>query len=156
MKKKIHFNKITSSVEIRREAKNTEINFNIAEYKNKILYFEFIETNEINIFYLIIKISNEQVFLEKKALIDFDGQIVYNKYLFNYERFKTLFEVNKYYNEVKITINNLLFNGDISDCELLINAYVFEENINQINLIDSVVVKTVNLLSIQDYYFNQN
>lgn len=154
MTKSIHFKKINSNIEIVINDKKTEIYLDIVSHNDMLFYFEFMESNGIHTFYLIIKINNENVFFGKKALIDFDGQIIYDKQMFNDEKFKTLYEVIKYDNKIKICIDNLLFNGDINDNELLINAYVFEDKGNKIKQIDSKLVKNINLISIQDYYFN--
>lgn len=156
MKEMIHLKKINANIFLNISNKNTIITLDIKKLSKKILYFEFIEKDYINVFFLIIKIDEQKILIEKEPIIDFDGQIIYNDQIFIFERFKKLYEIHKYNNIVEVSIDNLLFSGDIGNSELLINVYLLEETEDDIKLIDSRILKNVNSVNIQDYYFNNN
>ena len=154
MKKIMFLNKLKTSIKIDISSKFTNIFFDKFIFENKVIYFEFIEKSSIHNFYLSIKVHNSNVNLEKKALIDLDGQLLYGKYFTANEECDSSSLLNTLNDDLVLTIDNLFFNGDICDDNLFVNLYVFDDVENNIIQLDSIIEKNMSLVSIQDYYFN--
>jgi len=127
-------------------------------FKNKILCFELIESDLINIMYLTIKINDKDINIFDLNVIDHDegnygklGELVCND-----ENPILLYECKMDEKKIKIKINKGFFQGDLNNIKYL-NVYLLEkDDLSHYREVDKNIESNIVFFSMQDYYFNQN
>ena len=128
------------------------------KFKNKILCFELIESDLINIMYLTIKINVKDVNICNLNVInhDEDDFIVLDELTNNDENQPSLYDFIIDKGELKIKINKSFFQGDIKNIKYL-NCYILERDVlSNYTEVDNNIESNIVFCSLQDYYFTNN
>ena len=158
MNKIIKFKKLRLNFSMK--IKNNEIililKYNI--FKNKILYFELIESDLIKIMYLTIKINDKDVNIFDLNVIDHDkndyGEL--DELISNNESQPLLYDYIIDEEKLKLKINKSYFQGDVNNIKYS-NVYVLEkDDLSNYREVDNNIESNIVFCSMQDYYFKNH
>lgn len=124
---------------------------------NKILCFELIESDLLNIMYLTIKINDKNVNIFDSNFINHDennyGKLA--KLTNDDENQLLLYNYTIDEEKIKININRGFFHGDINNIKY-INVYILEkDDLGNYRETDNNIESNIVFCSMQDYYFNE-
>lgn len=144
-----------NEINITSKETNTYFILDKKSFNNKIICFEFIESNylENELSYLSIKIENKCIYISKDTLINNDEDINEN-IMFNKFQYKNLISYSCLEDLFIIRVSNHFFLHNVKVEDMKCNVYIYEKKYNTNIKTCDYIEKQQGFLSLQDIYFN--